>query len=214
LIEQIDLAVRASAWWPRVMQRNGKVPSHHPRLRVALAGCPNACTMPQIRDIGIIATVTPQAVRPECNGCGGCERTCREEAIVVRAGRAVLDEDRCVGCGQCIESCPIQAIDPGPVRLRVLVGGRMGRHPRWAEDLCEVDVASVAEVVKLLLDGLAGEALPAEQMADAVQRITIECLRRNIASALPAPACVESARQACPVGSGSESSVGLDRNRG
>jgi anaerobic sulfite reductase subunit C len=211
LVEQIDLAVRTSAWWPRV--RPGM--PHHLRLRVALAACPNACTMPQIRDIGIIATVTPRAVGSQCNGCGVCERTCREGAIVVQDGRAVLNESLCVGCGQCIQRCPRHVIDgspiaidrdwepdPGPLRLRILVGGRMGRHPRWAQDLCEVDVASAAAVVKAFLDVLARQASPTEPVAEAVERITIERLRQEIGAAIRAAECVPSCRPAYPLSVG------------
>jgi anaerobic sulfite reductase subunit C len=188
LAHRIDLAVRTCAWWQRFNADSGQARPHHARFRVALAACPNACTMPQIRDIGIIATVTPQAVRPECNGCGCCERTCREAAIVVQNGRAVLHEDRCVGCGQCIQSCPQQVIDPGPVRLRILVGGRMGRHPRWAQELCEADPASAADSVRAFLNCVAQEMRPAEHLADTVERIGIERLRpAHESSAEPAP---------------------------
>ena len=179
---QIDLAVRASAWWPRFNQRKGKALAHHVRFRVALAACPNACTMPQIRDIGIIATVTPQAIRAECDGCDCCERTCREGAIIVRAGRAGLHKEKCVGCGRCIGSCPNQVIEPGPLRARVLVGGRMGRHPRWAQDLCAVDLASAADVVRAFLDCVAREMRPVEPVADTVERIGLERLRQEVAS--------------------------------
>lgn len=221
LVPQIDLAVRTSAWWPRV--RPGM--PHHLRLRVALAACPNACTMPQIRDIGIIATVTPRAIGSQCNGCGVCERTCREGAIMVQDGRAVLNESRCVGCGQCIQHCPQHVIDgspiaidrdwegppnaelrvgdpepaPGPLRLRILVGGRMGRHPRWAQDLCEVDVASAAGVVKAFLDVLARQASPTEPVAEAVERITIERLRQEMDAAVRAAEGAPSCRQVYPL---------------
>jgi dissimilatory sulfite reductase (desulfoviridin) alpha/beta subunit len=182
LVQRIDLVVRASVWWQRFNRDSDRVRPHHARFRVALAACPNACTMPQIRDIGIIAAVTPQAIQPECNGCGCCERTCREGAIVVQDGRAVFHEERCVGCGQCIQSCPQQVIDPGPVKLRVLVGGRMGRHPRWAEELCEADLASAADIVRAFLDCVAQEMRPAEHLADAVERIGIERLRQAVSS--------------------------------
>jgi anaerobic sulfite reductase subunit C len=198
LVPQIDLAVRTSAWWPRV--RPGR--PLHLRLRVALAACPNACTMPQIRGIGIIATVTPRAVGSPCNGCGVCERTCRERAIVVQDGWAVLNESLCVGCGQCIQRCPRHVIDAGPPRLRILVGGRMGRHPRWAQDLCEVDVESAPAVVKAFLNVLASQASPTAPVAEAVERITIERLRQEIGLAVRAAESVPSCRPAYPLSVG------------
>jgi len=214
LANQIDGAVRSSAWWQRFNPDSGKARPHAARFRVALAACPNACTMPQIRDIGIIATVTPRAIRPECNGCGCCERTCREGAILVQDGRAVLHEDRCVGCGQCILSCPQQVIDPGPVRLRILVGGRMGRHPRWAQDLCDADLASAADVVRVFLDRVAQEMRPAEHLADAVERIGLERFRQAVCSAARATEGTASQELVCPVSVGSEPSSRMANRRG
>ena len=217
LSDHIDLAVRTSAWWPRLQRRNGKPLPHHLRLRVALAACPNACTMPQVRDLGVVATLMPQTIRPECNGCGACERTCRERAIVVQDGRAVFHKGRCVGCGQCIQSCSRQAIDAGPVRLRVLVGGRMGRHPRWAQDLCETAVTSAAKLVKVFFDYMAGEARPVETVANTVERITLERLVPEVAAAVRTAEGVPSGPSACTVSScrkGLGSSAGIGRTRG
>jgi dissimilatory sulfite reductase (desulfoviridin) alpha/beta subunit len=180
LAHQIDAAVRISTWWQRRSQRNGRALPHHLRMRLALAACPNACTMPQIRDVGIIATLTPEAIRPQCNGCGRCERVCREAAIAVHAGRAQLTTEKCVGCGQCIHNCPKGAIASGPVQLRILVGGRMGRHPRWAEDLCVVDPASAAAVVRAFLDCVTPQMRPGEPVANAVARMTVERLRQEV----------------------------------
>jgi anaerobic sulfite reductase subunit C len=214
LAHRIDLAVRASAWWQRFNPDSGPARPHHARVRVAVAACPNACTMPQIRDIGIIATVTPQAIRPECNGCGGCERTCREAAIVVRSGRAVLHEERCVGCGQCIQSCPQQVIDSSPVRLRILVGGRMGRHPRWAQDIYEADLASADDVLRAFLDGVAREMRPAEHLADAVERIGIDRLRQAVSCSVHATEGTASQERTCPVSVDSEPSSWTADRRG
>jgi dissimilatory sulfite reductase (desulfoviridin) alpha/beta subunit len=68
-------------------------------------------------------------------------------------------------------------IQPGSVRAQVLVGGRMGRHPRWAQELRDVDIAAAAEVVKAFLDCIGRESRPDERVADAVQRISLERLR-------------------------------------
>lgn len=209
LVRQVDDAIRASAWWQgrkrghstfsvsdaltgSAATEKGECPLFprgralppHARLRVALAACPNACTMPQIRDIGIIATRAPQAIRPACDGCGRCAQACREEAITIRSGRAEWHEDRCVGCGQCLDQCPSGALASGPMRLRLLVGGRMGRHPRWARELGAVDAASGAEVVRVFLDCMAADLSPAGHVAEAIERMGLERLRQAIVSAV------------------------------
>lgn len=193
---QIDLSVRASAWGQRLAQQPGRALPQHARLRVALASCPNACTMPQIRDIGIIATLTPQVIRPACTGCGRCEQVCREGAIAVHEGRARLQKDRCVGCGQCLAHCPRQAIEAESVTLRILVGGRMGRHPRWAQDLDTADPASAAEIVRAFLDSVVRNMQPGESVADTVARMGVERLRDEVFAAARPAGCTGSCGQA------------------
>lgn len=44
-----------------------------------------------------------------CTGCTTCLRHCPTEAIRVREGRAVINEQRCIDCGECIRTCPQKA---------------------------------------------------------------------------------------------------------
>lgn len=125
----------------------------HRRLRVALAACPNACTQPQIRDIGLIASVRPKAVRSNCTGCGRCAAVCREGAIRIDKRRARLLAAKCIGCGQCGKVCGVGAIEMDEPQLRILVGGRMGRHPRFAMELpLAVHPSEAAQAVAGLLE--------------------------------------------------------------
>ena len=41
-----------------------------------------------------------------CNGCTTCLRHCPTEAIRIRDGHAVINEQRCIDCGECIRLCP------------------------------------------------------------------------------------------------------------
>ncbi len=52
-------------------------------------------------------------VTDKCVGCGSCvdDGTCFVNAIVLRDGRAIIDDGRCKGCGRCVEHCPQEAID-------------------------------------------------------------------------------------------------------
>jgi anaerobic sulfite reductase subunit C len=184
LVQGVEAVLRASPWPVRRIGQDGRgaIP-HHLQLKVALAACPNACTLPQIRDIGVIATLTPARVRPECDACGNCERACREGAMAVPADWAELCVESCVGCGACIRACPQDAIETSGVQLRVLVGGRMGRHPRWAEPVGLTDPASLTRVLRTLLEVLAKDAPGEERVAGAVERIGIERLQRSICPA-------------------------------
>lgn len=45
----------------------------------------------------------------KCKGCTTCLRHCPTEAIRIRSGHAVINEERCIDCGECIRSCPNNA---------------------------------------------------------------------------------------------------------
>lgn len=179
-LEAIERVVREAIAAGTACDPDGLGGTHHPGLRVAVAGCPNACTEPQTKDVGIIAIKVPTGVGPDCNGCGRCETVCREEAIRITDGKAQIVPARCVGCGQCISECPFGAIGSQPVRFRILVGGRMGRHPRWAEQLCIADGADVVKAVQGFLDEVRRHAGPGERAANVAERIGTARLREEI----------------------------------
>lgn len=153
---------------------------HRPGPRIALAACPNACTEPQTKDVGIIATVMPVGIGSDCIGCGECERICREKAIEVADGQAQILTGRCVACGGCISRCPERAIRSSGLHFRLLVGGRMGRHPRFAEELCVVDNSDAAGTVRTLLNRIAHHAKQGDRASSVVERIGVTNLKEQV----------------------------------
>lgn len=46
---------------------------------------------------------------PKCNGCTTCLKHCPTQAIRIRDGHAVINQERCIDCGECIRVCPNSA---------------------------------------------------------------------------------------------------------
>jgi dissimilatory sulfite reductase (desulfoviridin) alpha/beta subunit len=127
--------------------RGERVLFHH-RLRIAIAGCPNACSRPQIADIGVVGTVRPEADEATCTACGACARVCPDQAIVVDDAPPVFDRAACQGCLRCSEACPQSCIAVSAPRARILAGGKLGRHPHLAMPVGMV--STPAELVAFL----------------------------------------------------------------
>jgi dissimilatory sulfite reductase (desulfoviridin) alpha/beta subunit len=121
------------------------------KMRIAISGCPNACTSPMLNEIGIIGRISPVRTPGLCTGCGTCVEYCREKAIAIKNGVSVLKEDRCVQCGVCVRSCPFELLKAAHSHYLVVVGGRRGRHPRIGRELLtaesEEEVLSVIEKI-------------------------------------------------------------------
>jgi anaerobic sulfite reductase subunit C len=112
----------------------GPLKLHH-EFRVSISDCPNACSRPQISDIGLIGAGRPRISREPCSQCGACVEACREGAIRIEGNGPVIEGDKCVSCGQCIAACPTGTLQEEKKGFRVQVGGKLGRHPRLAEEL-------------------------------------------------------------------------------
>jgi dissimilatory sulfite reductase (desulfoviridin) alpha/beta subunit len=72
------------------------------KMRIALSGCPNACTSPMLNEIGIIGRVRPLRTPGLCTGCGTCVEYCKERAIIIKRGISVANPAKCVQCGVCV----------------------------------------------------------------------------------------------------------------
>lgn len=112
----------------------GPLKMHH-EFRISISDCPNGCSRPQIVDLGIIGACRPAVSDQDCSQCGACLEVCRENAISLKNGHPIIDDSRCLSCGQCIPVCPTGSLKEGDAGYRIMVGGKLGRHPRLAMEL-------------------------------------------------------------------------------
>ncbi|HHT9137949.1 MAG TPA: 4Fe-4S binding protein [Candidatus Wunengus sp. YC60] len=131
----------------------GQILPHH-SMKLAVSGCPNSCSMPQIKDFGVHA-VEPVSVDPDCKciECMKCVETCREDAITVKNGTVTIDKEKCVHCGLCARVCPTGTIKAEQKKYRVMIGGKVGRHPRFALDLLpQADESTTLKALDVCVD--------------------------------------------------------------
>jgi anaerobic sulfite reductase subunit C len=117
----------------------GTLKMHH-EFRVSLSCCPNACSRPQIVDFGILGAKRPRVTEEACTRCGACLEACKEGAITLKAEQEfpTIDFEKCLSCGQCITACPTGTLQEDTQGFRVLVGGKLGRHPKLGKDLGKI----------------------------------------------------------------------------
>ncbi len=174
----------------------------HQRLKIALASCPNACSQPQIKDFGVHVRATVNVDEAiECNGCRNCLRSCKENAIRIsglsdqqpdtlapgeiqpsddNTRQVTIHYNRCLHCGLCAEVCPTGTIKKDKQCFRVMIGGKLGRHPRFADDL--IDFADETEVLRALdicIDAILTEERE-KRFGSLVERLGIDEFKRRL----------------------------------
>jgi len=158
----------------------GPLKIHH-EFRVSVSDCPNACSRPQIADLGLIGARSPKLTDDPCSRCGACVQVCREGAISLPEGRPVLDPSRCLSCGQCITACPTGTLQEKDRGYRLLVGGKLGRHPRLAVEIPGVyGLEETLKRIERCLDQYQGRCQQGERFGEILERIGVEEIKKFI----------------------------------
>jgi dissimilatory sulfite reductase (desulfoviridin) alpha/beta subunit len=151
----------------------------HHEFRVSISDCPNACSRPQIANIGLIGAARPEISDAPCTGCGACVAACRESAIDLKDADTgpVIDYDKCLACRKCCKVCPCGTLREGQRGWRILIGGKLGRHPRLGMELEGIFLKDKAiAVVEKCVDHYMTYTVEGERFGDVIDRIGIDAL--------------------------------------
>jgi anaerobic sulfite reductase subunit C len=182
MVSNLDSLLEKADLLTFLRSRLGERLKLHHQLRITIADCPNSCSQPQIKDIGIIGQAQIDCNPDECTGCGECEAACEESAIVLKDGFLVgMDEKLCVECGACARICPTDSLSTAGSTFSVLVGGKLGRHPQLARELTrDLDGDQVLALVSVIVDFYKSKANSGERLGALINRIGWEEFKESV----------------------------------
>lgn len=152
---------------------NGTLKMHH-ELRISISDCPNACSRPQIVDVGLIGACRPEVSLEPCTQCKACAEACKENAVSIKDDVPVVDDSKCLYCGQCVRVCPTGTLQEGAKGYRILVGGKLGRHPRLARELPGIyQPGEALAVIERCLDHYQHHCLKGERFGEILERVPL-----------------------------------------
>ena len=131
-------------------------PLHHQVFSISVSGCPNSCSQPQIKDVGIQGQAVP-VIGEGCTLCQECVRSCPDGCITLTEDGPSIQRSGCLNCGRCVRVCPSGTLTHADTGFRVMIGGKLGRRPRLAETVVdfgreEALVSTLKAVVEVLTD--------------------------------------------------------------
>ncbi len=156
------------------------------KIRIAVSGCPNACTSPMLNEIGVIGRIKPVRTPGLCTGCGSCVQYCKESAVRVKNGISVLNEEKCILCGVCVRSCHFDLLKAEHSHYLITVGGRRGRHPKIGRNLLTVETEDqVLFVIEKIIDWVYRRAWSGRLLSEQLDELHFEKFRDDILAKVP-----------------------------
>lgn len=181
LVEALEKLLAEKGLKEFLSQRVGGPLKLHHEFRISVSDCPNACSRAQIADVGLLGCRKPVVSENTCEGCGACTQVCKEGAIFLDSGGPILDQEKCLGCGQCIQVCPSGCLQEALRGYRVLVGGKLGRHPRLATELPGVHPEEeIPRLLERILNFYKKESQRGERLGEILERKGWEALLKEL----------------------------------
>ena len=151
------------------------------KIKFAVTGCPNACAKPQENDLGVMGIMKPAINTEACSGCGTCTFMCPEKAIVLENEKIKILWDKCNLCGACVGTCPSDLITEEWKRYKILVGGKIGKHPKLGVEL--IDAQSPQEAVAIfrkIINWAKKNTKTGERLGICLDRVGFEKFRKEV----------------------------------
>jgi anaerobic sulfite reductase subunit C len=194
MAENLDRLLAAANLKELLKRRvSGPLKLHH-ELRISISDCPNACSRPQIVDIGLIGACLPAISQETCTECATCVEVCRESAITLHPSASprgdirdggetvvqipiggcapIIDRERCLSCGACVAACHSGTLAVQYNGYRILLGGRLGRHPRLGREIGGIySSEQTLGIVQLCVDHYLKHNQSGERFGDILNRV-------------------------------------------
>ncbi len=151
-------------------------PTPH-KFKTSFSGCPIDCARTKEMDMGFQGVVDPKWEEEACTGCTICAEACKEDAIASDpdTGKPIFDPVKCIFCGDCIRACPTEAWRPKRYGHIVRLGGKHGRHPMEAVEVCQfLPDEKVPDAIKMTIEWYNANGKRGERIGNTIKRVGLE----------------------------------------
>jgi dissimilatory sulfite reductase (desulfoviridin) alpha/beta subunit len=152
------------------------------KFKIAVTGCAKNCGKAREADLGIMGALEPKWDADACNSCGVCIPSCPVAAISQPGDAYLCDLQRCIRCSVCVVRCPEGAWKPQRRGATILIGGTMGRLPRFSVPLKEMvtDEQELFHLVECVIGYYRAHGKPKERFGHMMNRIGEQRVIRDI----------------------------------
>ncbi|MEG1802221.1 MAG: (4Fe-4S)-binding protein [Lachnospiraceae bacterium] len=145
------------------------------KFKIAVGGCPNNCTKPNLNDFGIVGQKIPLFDASKCKNCKVCamEQACPMGAARVMNGVLSIQKDLCNNCGRCVTKCIFHGNDESILGFKVYIGGRWGKKTAQGKPLNRIFTSEeeLYEVLDKALLLFKEQGIDGERFADTIERL-------------------------------------------